>query len=239
MDVYFIPARRADASSPTSSTDDDAEQSRAEGGAARGFFARMRARFAEMIKEAEEARHEKTHEAPTTFLGRLQRKLMGWVAERVAEQRLLWQLAQADEASCTCPTICDPNEALRLVHAHGLQKDADRHLRLLALHALALIASAAVRRRAWAQCPRLPLHLHGRRPLPGVARCAARPARRCEWSVHAERRRSPTIGRAVVAPSRPSAIALIHEAAERLRLRAPGPLRRADGRSSRVIFSTS
>jgi hypothetical protein len=112
-----------------------------EGDVPKGFFGRMRARFGEMIKEAEEARHSHRHEAPSTAMGRLQRKVMGWVAERVAEQRLLWSLRRVDEAVLHVPDDQEAAPALELFR-DGLQKDGDRHRRLLALHSLGLIASA-------------------------------------------------------------------------------------------------
>jgi hypothetical protein len=139
VNVYYIPLGAGRFEPYFEHEDGDEEP--AEGGASRGFIARMRARFSEMIKEAEEARHSQTYEAPTTFVGRFQRKMMGWVAERVAEQRLLWQLRSVDEAVLHVPDDQDPAAALALFR-DGLQKDGDRHRRLLALHALGLIASA-------------------------------------------------------------------------------------------------
>jgi Mitochondrial K+-H+ exchange-related len=117
------------------------EEEPVEGAAPRGFIAQMRARFSEMIKEAEEARHSHTHAAPTTLVGRFQRKMMGWVAERVTEQRLLWQLRRVDEAVLHVPDDQDPASALARFR-DGLQKDGDRHRRLLALHSLGLLAAA-------------------------------------------------------------------------------------------------
>jgi hypothetical protein len=111
-----------------------------DGGSAPGLVARVTARFSQMIRDAERDRHEATHDASTT-MARLQRKLMGWVAERVAEQRLLWQLRRADSATLHVPAEMEAAMALRLLH-QGLQRDADRHLRLLGLHALGLVASA-------------------------------------------------------------------------------------------------
>jgi K+-H+ exchange-related protein len=212
LNVYFIPLAGG-RFEPYFEQDEAPEPEPGQAGR-QGFFARMGARFAEMVREAELQRHEKTHEAPTTTLGRLQRKLLCWVAERVAEQRLLWRLRRADRAELHVSEELDPNEALRLFR-QGLQKDADRHLRLLALHALGLIAS-------------LPFVVV---PGPNVFgyfftftvvghflafRGARRGLREVEWSVTPNPALT-TIGRAVVTEP-PERYRLIHEAAERLRL---------------------
>ena len=139
MHVFYIPLGAGTFEPYFEHEDDDDEP--AEAGPPPGFFARMRVRFSEMIKEAEEARHAQTHDAPATFMSRIQRSMMGWVAERVAEQRLLWQLRRVDDAVLHVPDDQDPAAALASFR-EGLQKDGDRHRRLLALHALGLIASA-------------------------------------------------------------------------------------------------
>jgi hypothetical protein len=139
VNVYFIPLT-AGRFEPYFEHEDEDEPAPPDA-APPGFFARMSARFSAMIREAEQERHEQAHRETTTAMGRLRRKLMGWVAERVAEQRLLWRLRRADDATLHVPDDLDPAEGLRLFRL-GLQKDADRHLRLLSLHSLGLLASA-------------------------------------------------------------------------------------------------
>jgi hypothetical protein len=193
---------------------DDGEDAAATEQAPQGFIGRMRARFSAMVAEAEEAQHSRRHEAPTSTLGRFQRKLMGWVAERVAEQRLLWKLRSIDEAALHIPDDQDDAAALATFR-DGLRKDGDRHRRLLALHSLGLLASA----------PFVVI------PGPNIFGyfftftvvghfLAFRGARRglsaVRWSV----RPTPLLtelGRAVCAPV-PGRYTLIHEAAERLQL---------------------
>jgi hypothetical protein len=179
-----------------------------------GFFARMGARFSQMVREAEETRHDRSHEPPATVLGRLQRRLLCWVAERVAEQRLLWRLRSADRAELHVPEELDPVEGLRLLK-QVLQKDGDRHLRLLGLHLLGLLVS-------------LPFVV-----VPGpnffgyfftftvvghflAFRGARRGQNEVHWSVTPNSALT-TIGRAVVTAP-PERYRLIHEAAQRLRL---------------------
>ncbi len=106
-----------------------------------GFFARMRARFNEQLKEAERARHQKAIEEPTTFLGRIQKRSMRWIAERIAEQRLLWHLRSADAATLHTSADLSSGEAEAIMRAN-FKWDADHHRNRLILHSLALMAAA-------------------------------------------------------------------------------------------------
>lgn len=212
MNVYFIPLAGG-RFEPYFEHDDepDPPQDEVE---SRGFFARMAARFRAMVREAEEQRHSRAHDQPTSTLGRLQRTLMGWIAERVAEQRLLWQLRTATAAALHVPDTLDPDEALRLFR-QGLQKDADSHLRRAGLHGLGLLAS-------------LPFVLF---PGPNFFGyfftftvvghfLAYRGARRGLTQVHWSVTQNPaltTIGRAIVTAP-PERYRMIHEAESRLHL---------------------
>lgn len=212
VNVYFIPlaSGRFEPYYEPEEPDDagDAE------GAAPGFFARLAARFARMVREAERDRHERGHEPPDSALGRLQRTLMGWAAERVAEQRLLWHLRRATAATLHVPDDLEGETALTLLR-QGLQKDADRHLRLLLVHAVGLVASA-------------PFVVF---PGPNVFgyfftftvvghylayRGARRGLAQVTWTVEPNQGLT-SLGQAV-ATDPPERYQLIHEAAERLRL---------------------
>ncbi len=179
-----------------------------------GLFARMSARFSAMIRDAERERHERTHAAPSTVLARVRHKLLGWVAERVAEQRLLWHLRRVDEATLHVPDTMDRDAGFRDFRAL-LQKDHDRHLRLMLLHLLGLVASAPF---MVVPGPNLFgyfftftvvghfLAFRGaRRGLSGV-----------RWTVMPSAGLS-TLGRALSAPG-PERYRLIHEAGEHLQL---------------------
>ncbi|MCC7243185.1 MAG: hypothetical protein IT180_14760 [Acidobacteria bacterium] len=139
MNVYFIPLASG-RFEPYYEQEEPDEAAPADG-ATPGFFARLAARFSQMVREAERERHEQIHQPPASAMARLRRTLMGWVAEHVAEQRLLWKLRRADRATLHVPDDMADATALPLLR-RGLQKDADRHLRLLALHAIGLVASA-------------------------------------------------------------------------------------------------
>ncbi|MCC7031905.1 MAG: hypothetical protein IT179_03620 [Acidobacteria bacterium] len=140
MNVYLIPLG-AGRLEPYFEHEDQEEEAAPEGSQPPGLVARMSARFSEMIRDAERQRHERAHEEPTTFLARVQHKLMGWVAERVAEQRLLWQLRRVDEATLHVPDTMDREAGFQAFRGL-LQKDHDRHMRLMMVHLLGLVASA-------------------------------------------------------------------------------------------------
>ena len=70
-----------------------------------GLADRLKRRFSAMLLEAEEWRHRR-HEAQPEAAGlfvRLRRKVMGFIVERIAEQRLLWHLRKVDEVCARIP----------------------------------------------------------------------------------------------------------------------------------------
>jgi len=140
MDVYFVPIAADRFETYYEAPEDDEPAEPAEG---LGFFGRLRVRFQRQLKEAEQARHQASHDEPTTFLGRMQRRSLRWIAERIVEQRLLWRLRTADAATLHVASDMDPQVAEGLMRA-SLKRDADRHLKLLAVHSLALLLSVPV-----------------------------------------------------------------------------------------------
>lgn len=140
MDVYLVPIARDRFECYFEAADDDALAAPAAG---QGFFARMRARFSQQLRDAERARHEAPLEEPKTMLARLQHRMMRWIAERVAEQRLLWHLGRARAATLHAPDNLDAASAGQVMRT-SMQRDADRHLRLLAVHTLALLMTIPV-----------------------------------------------------------------------------------------------
>ena len=108
-----------------------------------GFFARLRARFNEQLKDAERSRHQRSTEQPKTFLGRVQKRSMRWIAERIAEQRLLWHLRRADHATLHAPADQAALESDALLRSH-MKRDADRHRNKLLLHSVGLIVAVPV-----------------------------------------------------------------------------------------------
>lgn len=108
-----------------------------------GFFTRMRHRFHEQLKEAERSRHQAAIEEPKTFLGRMHRRSLRWIAERIAEQRLLWHLRPAKAAILHISAELPADRAESMMR-DSMKRDADRHRNRLIPHTLALIASGLV-----------------------------------------------------------------------------------------------
>lgn len=138
MDIYLIPIGRdryeCYYEAPEMEEDEEAGE---------GFFARMRHKFSVQLKEAEAARHEAAIEEPTTFLGRMHRRSLRWIAERIAEQRLLWHLRKARTATLDISEDLPAHRADAIMR-DSMKRDADRHRNLLIPHTLALIVSALV-----------------------------------------------------------------------------------------------
>jgi hypothetical protein len=192
---------------------EDADET-VEAGEGQGLFARLSARFSAIIRDAERQRHEHTHAAPRSRMARLQRRMMGWVAERVAEQRLLWRLRSEEAAVLHLPEGMDPDEGLRVFHT-GLQKDGDRHRLLATVHGLGLLASAPFVVIPGTESLRLLLHLHRGRPLPVVSRGATRSVPGALDGSVVGRCSANWLTRSGTGPGR---FARIHAAADRLRL---------------------
>lgn len=97
----------------------------------RGLYARAKRWFSEALREAEEWRHRKHENEPPQaggLLTRARRKVMGFVVERIAEQRLLWHLRTATEVCAEIPSDLSEVRAREII-VTTLKKDADHHFK--------------------------------------------------------------------------------------------------------------
>lgn len=138
MDVYLVPVGTDSYECYYEAPEDEAEEA-AEPPS--GFFGRLRARFNEQLKEAERARHERPVDEPTTFLGRWQKRTLKWIAERIAEQRLLWHLRKAAAATLHVPADLADAEA---VMRSAMKREADFHRVRLVIHFVGLLLAIPV-----------------------------------------------------------------------------------------------
>lgn len=112
---------------------------------ATGIIGRIRHRFAVMLHQAEERQRSgaPSSTGATTWLTRVQEYIMAWVAERVAEQRLLWNLRRESAVAAAYPQDLTFDQALTLIH-RTLQRDYERHRIWLVVDSILLIASAVL-----------------------------------------------------------------------------------------------
>jgi hypothetical protein len=106
-----------------------------------GIFGRLRHRFTLMLRAAEDRQHRHEPDPHTKgFLGRMQDRIMAWVAERIAEQRLLWNLRGKTAVTALHPDDLTFDQVQTLVH-RMLQRDYDRHKIWLAVDSILFVAS--------------------------------------------------------------------------------------------------
>ena len=140
MDVFLIPTATAERYELYYEAPDDDVVEEEEG---TGVIARMKRRFGDMLREAEEWR-QRRHEAqpePATLFARLRRKVMGFVVERIAEQRLLWHMRRHTGICARIPADVSEREADQIIRSI-LKRDADHHLKWMLIDLLLLALSA-------------------------------------------------------------------------------------------------
>lgn len=140
MNVFLIPIGPSEYELYYEAPDEPVDAD-AEAGESGGFFKRWRQRFNDMLREAEEQRHKDTADEPPGLLQRAKRRMMRYVVERIAEQRLLWHLRNVEAATAHVPSDMSEDEALRIIKGK-FKSDADRHLRWMVVDLLLLAASA-------------------------------------------------------------------------------------------------
>ena len=109
----------------------------------RNLFRRLRKSFREMLAEAErERRHGRSSEATANqgWVARTQARIMCWVAESIAEQRLLWHLRNQTAVSMYYPDDLDAPRAESVLRTQ-LRKDFEKHRFWLIINALLFVGS--------------------------------------------------------------------------------------------------
>jgi hypothetical protein len=103
-----------------------------------GWFSGLRQKFSTMLKQAEDS----DEPAPPSagVIARMQGWMMAWVAERVAEQRLLWNLRGRDAAVVTHPDDMPFEQVMEIVQ-QSLRGDHRRHMRWLIVDTALFIGS--------------------------------------------------------------------------------------------------
>jgi len=108
-----------------------------------GIFAKLQRRFGELLRAAEAHGSRSEKAEASSWAGRMQDRMLSWIAERIAEQRLLWNLRQQDRVVAVHPA----DQALDEILPHlrrALQRDFERHRFWFVIDAIGLVVSGAL-----------------------------------------------------------------------------------------------
>jgi hypothetical protein len=106
-----------------------------------GVIGRLKASFQGMLAEAEQARRQgDSAREPEGWVGRAKARSLRWVAESIAEQRLLWHLRRQSEACLLYPDDLDPDTAVQSLRRQ-LRRDFEKHRFWLIIDSSGFVAS--------------------------------------------------------------------------------------------------
>lgn len=106
-----------------------------------GFIGRMKHRAMARLRAAEERRNRKAameDDGDKGFIGRTNERMMAWIVERIAEQRLLWNLRGQTTATVAHPNDMSFDHVVTLVR-RTLQRDYDRHRRWMIIDGILFV----------------------------------------------------------------------------------------------------
>ncbi len=140
MDVYLVPLGEARYELYCEVVDQAVSDTDA--GSA-GIFKRARRRFRELLAAEQEQRQARqaarsANQIKRGMARRLRDRVLRWVAEAIAEQRLLWHLRRQHEATLVYPDDLDGTQAMAITRS-ALQRDFERHRFWLIIDGLAAL----------------------------------------------------------------------------------------------------
>ena len=142
MDVYLVPVGRG-RHELYCEVSDDAAAGMADEADETTFIGRMKKRAADAIADAEKEWRDRQAgriEMPAGRWGRIKARMRAWVAERVAEQRLLWHLRRQEACTLFHADEATGDASLVLMR-DSLQRDYERHRRWFVWNVVGFIAS--------------------------------------------------------------------------------------------------
>ena len=105
------------------------------------LFTRLKNRFHQMLVDAErERRREHAAVIHGNWFVRVRRRMMRWVAETIAEQRLLWNLRRHNDAALHYPDDLSESDA-DIQLRQQLARDFEKHRLWLAIESVLLLLS--------------------------------------------------------------------------------------------------
>jgi hypothetical protein len=140
MDVFVVPVGPDRYELYCESAGDPADEAEPQ---PEGLWGKLRHRFSAMLRAAEEWQHRhhaQEREERLGWFGRMQDRAMAWIAERIAEQHLLWNLRKQTSAVAAHPQDMTFEQVMVLIR-RMLQRDYERHRRWLVIDSLLLLVS--------------------------------------------------------------------------------------------------
>ena len=141
MDVYLVPVGPERYELYCEIPDDPEDEERE---VPAGYFRRLVQRFREMIADAERERRQGAPEAVHRgWIGRIRAKTVRWVAEAIAEQKLLWHLRKQDNVCLHYPDDLQEPRAVA-IRRDQLACDLKKHRKWLAIDSILMILFGVV-----------------------------------------------------------------------------------------------
>jgi hypothetical protein len=140
LKVFLVPLGPAQ-HVPYSETSEAEPPAPAEEG--EGIVASLSRRFRAVLAAAERTRAGHAADDGRGRRGRLKVWALRWIADRIAEQRLLWHLRTCAAAVLVYPADLTADAAMRTM-LEELRRDGDRHLRWLIVNAVLLVVSGVL-----------------------------------------------------------------------------------------------
>ena len=143
MDVYFIPlgADRFELYCDEAGDPEDLVGDVQQTGRLSSIINNFKATLAR-VQEERLTGETPAHEGQRTWTERLKDRAMCWLAEKIAEQRLLWRLRKETELTLHYPDDIPEADATSRSRAE-LQREADRHLKWVIIDGALFVASGA------------------------------------------------------------------------------------------------
>jgi hypothetical protein len=143
MDVYLIPVNpdRYELYCEHVDTDDvvgDVQPS--------GRFAALYQKFKAALARVEQENQNEAateREVPPSWTERMKDRGLRWIAEKIAEQRLLWRLRKETSVTLFHPDDLSANQATDMFR-DNLQREADRHFKWMIIDGLLFVLSGLV-----------------------------------------------------------------------------------------------
>lgn len=140
MDVYLIPL----ASDRYELYCEPADEREEGADPHAGFFARLIDRFRARLSQLDRRQGIGTPGGhPQTWTRRMRHRVERWLAEKVAEQRLLWRLRKYTRAQVRYPQDLSASQATTIVQ-RLLQRDVDRHRVWIVVDGVAFLIASVV-----------------------------------------------------------------------------------------------